>query len=92
MTAQAPPPRWSAAEVEAGRDVASSLMLQHRLQQQDLGLLLEQVEREGRTTEVLMHALGDLLAIKSMICKGSRPTLDCLLQADVAAWAGVPPS
>ena len=88
MTAPDPEPRWSPADVEAGRDLAAALLLQHRQQREELGLLLAQIEREGRTTEVLRHALGDLLAIKSMICKGSSTTLDGLLQSDVTAWAG----
>ena len=88
MTAPAPGPRWSAAQVEAGRDLAAALLLQHRRQVQDLDLLLAAIEREGRTTEVLRFALGELAAIKSMICRGSSATLDGVLQRDVVAWAG----
>ena len=90
MTASGPP--WSAAEVEAGRDLAACLLLQHRRQQEDLGLLLAQIEREGRTAEVLRQALAELLHIKSMICASASADPDALLLADVAAWAGVPPS
>ena len=90
MTASGP--LWSAADVEAGRDVAASLLLQHRRQREELGLLLAQIEGEGRTTLVLRSALAELLAIKQMICASASADLDALLQSDVAAWAGVPPS
>ena len=82
----------SAAEVEAGRDLAAALLLLHRRQQEDLGLLLEQIADEGRMTDVLRQALAELLHIKQIICSAASADLDCLLQSDVAAWAGVPPS
>ena len=82
----------SAAEVEAGRDLAACLLLRHRGSTGDLGQLLEQIADEGRTTEVLRQALAELLHIKQIICSAASADLDCLLQSDVAAWAGVPPS
>ena len=92
MTGPNPELPASAAEVEVGRDLAACLLLENRRQRQDLGLLLAQIEREGRTTLVLRQALGELLHIKQIICSAASADLDCLLVADVAAWAGVPPS
>ena len=84
MTAE---PRWSPAEVETGRDVAAALLLLHRGQRAELGLLLAQVEREGRMAQILLHVLGEFLAVESLICSGSHAVLEGLLVSDVTTWA-----
>ena len=82
-----PEPRWSPAHVEAKRDLAALLLLAHRRQPDELGLLLAQVEREGRLIELLRHALDEVLHVELMICAGDRSTLDGVLRSDVATWA-----
>ena len=86
-----PEPRWPAPTLEAARDSAALQLWSGRNQPDAFSALLAEIEHEGRTGEVLRQVIGEIVAIKAIICSGARHDLSALLADGVAALTGERP-